>query len=118
MCAGRALAWVAGLGLFFVLAACKTQPPLPQQRFDLHGKVVAVNKGEGTVTLAHDAIPGYMAAMTMDYPLKDKWAFDVLKPGQTITATLVVASEQSLAGRAAARPAPARCGCHGSARRG
>jgi protein SCO1/2 len=47
------------------------------------------------VTLAHEAIPGYMAAMTMDYPIKDKWAFDVLKPGQNITATLVVASDRA-----------------------
>jgi len=33
--------------------------------------------------------------MTMAYPLKDKWAFDVLKPGQTIQATLVVASDRA-----------------------
>lgn len=90
--------WVAGLGgvsLLFVLASCNKQPPIPQQRFDLRGKVVAVNKSEGTVTLAHEAIPGYMAAMTMDYSLKDQWAFAVLKPGQTITATLVVASDRA-----------------------
>jgi protein SCO1/2 len=68
---------------------------LPQQRFDLRGKVVVVNKNEGTVTLAHEAIPGYMAAMTMAYPLKDKWALGVLKPGQTLRATLVVASDRA-----------------------
>jgi protein SCO1 len=95
MCARRSMAWLAGLGLLFVLAACKTPPPLPQQRFDLRGKVVAVNKSEGTVTLAHEAIPGYMAAMTMDYRLKDQWAFGVLKPGQTVTATLVVANDSA-----------------------
>jgi protein SCO1/2 len=77
------------------LAACQSEKPLPQQRFDLRGKVVAVNKNEGTMTLAHEAIPGYMAAMTMDYPIKDKWAFDVLKPGQTVRATLVVASDRA-----------------------
>jgi protein SCO1/2 len=57
--------------------------------------VVAVDSNAGTVTLAHEAIPGYMAAMTMTYPLKDKWAFDVLKPGQTVRATLVVASDRA-----------------------
>jgi hypothetical protein len=36
-----------------------------------------------------------MAAMTMDYPVKDKWVFDVLKPGQTVRATLVVASDHA-----------------------
>jgi protein SCO1/2 len=89
------MAWLAGLSLVFALAACQTEEPLPKQRFDLRGKVVAVNKSEGTVTLAHEAIPGYMAAMTMDYPIKDKWTFDVLKRGQTVTATLVVASDRA-----------------------
>jgi len=77
------------------LAACRTQTPIPAQRFEVRGKVVAVNKGEGTVTVAHEEIPGYMAAMTMSYSLKDKWAFDVLQPGQTIQATLVVANDHA-----------------------
>jgi protein SCO1/2 len=89
------IVWLAGFSLLFVLTACKKQPPLPEQRFDLRGKVVAVDKNEGTVTLAHEAIPGYMAAMTMAYPIKDKWVFDVLKPGQTLRATLVVASDRA-----------------------
>jgi protein SCO1 len=91
----RLMAWLAGLSLVFALASCQKQPPLPQQRFEVKGKVVMVNKNDGTVTLAHEAIPGYMAAMTMAYPLKDKWAFDVLKPGQSIHATLVVATEHA-----------------------
>lgn len=86
---------VVELGMLLILAACHANPPLPQQRFDLKGKVVAVNKNEGTVTLAHEAIPGYMAAMTMDYAVKDKWALDVLKPGQAVTATLVVATDRA-----------------------
>jgi protein SCO1/2 len=95
MRAQRMMAGLASMGMVLALAACQTEKPLPQQRFDLRGKVVAVNKGEGTVTLAHEAIPGYMAAMTMTYPLKDKWAFDVLKPGRTVHATLVVASDRA-----------------------
>jgi len=86
---------LVGLGIVFTLAACQTQKPLPEQRFDLQGKVVSVDKDGGTVTLAHDAIPGYMAAMTMAYPVKDKWAFNVLNPGQTVHATLVVASDRA-----------------------
>jgi protein SCO1/2 len=95
MHAQRFMAGLTGLSMAFALAACQTEKPLPQQRIDLRGKVIAVNKNEGTVTLAHEAIPGYMAAMTMDYPIKDKWAFDVLKPGQTLQATLVVASDRA-----------------------
>jgi len=95
MRAQQLMAWLAGLSMAFALTACQTEKPLPQQRFDLRGKVVAVDRNEGTVTLAHEAIPGYMAAMTMAYPVKDKWAFDVLKPGQTVHATLVVASDRA-----------------------
>jgi len=91
----RFVVWVAAAALVAALAACQGEKPLPQQRFDIKGKVVAVNKDAGTVTLAHDAIPGYMAAMTMDYALKDQWAFGVLKPGQTVTATLVVANDKA-----------------------
>jgi protein SCO1/2 len=91
----RFTSWLVVLNVVFAMAACQTEKPLPQQRFDLKGKVVAVNKNESTVTLAHEAIPGYMAAMTMEYPVKDKWAFGVLKPGQTVTATLVVADDRA-----------------------
>jgi protein SCO1 len=87
---------VSGLSIFsmvLALAACRKENPLPEQRFDLRGKVLRIDKDAGTVTLQHEAIPGYMAAMTMDYPVKDKWVFDVLKPGQTIQATLVVATD-------------------------
>jgi protein SCO1/2 len=83
------------LGMIVALAACHSQPPLPEQRFDLRGKVMGIDKSAGTVTLQHEAIPGYMAAMTMDYPVKDRWAFDVLKTGQTVRATLVVASDRA-----------------------
>jgi protein SCO1/2 len=95
MRAYRFTVWLTSFSMIFALAACQSEKPLPQQRFDLRGKVVGVDKSEDTVTLAHEAIPGYMAAMTMTYPLKDKWAFDVLKPGQTVRATLVVASDRA-----------------------
>jgi len=95
MRAQRFVAWLVGVSIILACAACQTQKPLPEQRFEVQGKVVAVDKSEGTVTVAHEAIPGYMAAMTMAYPLKNKWAFDVLKPGQTLRATLVVASDRA-----------------------
>ena len=95
MSAKWSVAGLAGLSMAIALAACQTEKPLPQQRFDLRGKVVGVDRSAATVRVAHEAIPGYMAAMTMDYPLKDQWALDVLKPGQTIAATLVVATDRA-----------------------
>jgi protein SCO1/2 len=83
------------LTIISCLISCHEQKSLPQQRFDLRGKVVAVDENAGTVTVAHQAILGYMSAMTMSFVVKDRWAFKVLKPGQTITATLVIEGDHS-----------------------
>ncbi len=86
---------LSSLAIASCLISCHKQTPLPQQRYDLRGKVVAVNADAGTVTVAHHAILGYMGAMTMSFVLKDRWAFKVLKPGQSITATLVIEGDHS-----------------------
>jgi protein SCO1/2 len=57
--------------------------------------VVAVDANAGTLTVAHQSIPGYMGAMTMSFVVKDQWAFKVLKPGQSISATLVMEAGHS-----------------------
>jgi protein SCO1/2 len=36
-----------------------------------------------------------MGAMTMSFVVKDQWAFKVLKPGQTVSATLVIEADHS-----------------------
>ena len=62
------------------------------KRYDLKGKVVSVNKAENRVAVAHEEIEGYMDAMTMPFAVRknDYWALDVLKPGDKLTAVLVV----------------------------
>src|SRR6476659_4314483 len=42
------------------------------QRYELKGKVVSVDKRGSTVTIAHQAISGYMEAMTMTFMLDDE----------------------------------------------
>ena len=95
MRAQNVLPWLLGLSLLLAGAACRREKSLPQQRFEVQGKVVAVDKRGGMVILAHEAIQGYMGAMTMGFVLKDQWAFDVLKEGQTVRATLVVQGENA-----------------------
>lgn len=76
-----------------VLTGCKSSPPeasADAERYDLKGKVVSFDKNKKEVTIAHEAIPGYMDAMTMPFTLRDEWVFDVLAPGATIQATLIV----------------------------
>lgn len=58
--------------------------------FSIHGKIVSVDANHGTVVLSHDAVPGFMDAMTMTYPLKDASVASELHPGDVINATLLV----------------------------
>jgi protein SCO1/2 len=60
--------------------------------FPLRGKVISTDPTH--VTLAHDAIPGFMEAMTMPYKLKDPSVVSELHPGDTITATLHVMQDE------------------------
>ena len=69
-------------------AACRASGSV--QRYDLKGVVVSVDKRGSTVTIAHQAIPNYMDAMTMPFKLKDEWAFGVLAPGNRVQARLLL----------------------------
>lgn len=77
--------------LFSVLVmSCGPRHSANEKRYDLRGKVVAVNKSERTATIAHEDIVGYMPAMTMDFKIKNNADLQMLKPGDEITGTLVV----------------------------
>jgi protein SCO1/2 len=58
--------------------------------YKLRGKVVSTNSATGEVTVNHEAIPGFMDAMTMPYKLKDPSILGELHPGDTITADVLV----------------------------
>ncbi len=60
------------------------------KRYTLKGTVVAVDKAKKSASIKHDDIPGYMDAMTMDFPIRADWVWDDLKPGADIRADLVV----------------------------
>jgi Cu/Ag efflux protein CusF len=49
-----------------LLASCAGQKAA-EQRYDLKGKVVSVDRAAGRVVIAHEEIPGYMAAMDMPF---------------------------------------------------
>jgi protein SCO1 len=67
----------------------------PKQRYELKGKVLNVDHKGATVTIAHEAIPGYMEAMAMPFSLKDEAAFKFIAPDDRVQATLVVAGSRS-----------------------
>ncbi|MCA1623837.1 MAG: SCO family protein [Acidobacteria bacterium] len=60
------------------------------KHYTLKGKVVAVDRAKKKATVAHEEIPGYMEAMTMDFPIKDDWVWDDLTRDSEIRADLVV----------------------------
>jgi protein SCO1/2 len=76
----------------FVFMGCLRAP---EQRYDLKGSVVAVDREKRQVTVAHEPIKGYMDAMTMPFNVRDEWALTVLAPGQEVEATLVVQGDRS-----------------------
>ncbi len=88
----------SSLFVLVVLAGChKGQQPTAQTAasptykiYKLRGKVVATNPATGEVTLNHEAIPGFMDAMTMPYKLKDPSILSELHPGDVLTADVLV----------------------------
>lgn len=48
------------------------------------GKIVAVDAPSGFVTISHEAIPGLMDAMTMQFEAKPATLLDGLKPGEKV----------------------------------
>ncbi len=62
------------------------------KRYQFKGKVVSVDRTSKKATIDHDAIEGYMDAMTMEFPVHADWVWDDLLPGSEIRAELVVDS--------------------------
>jgi protein SCO1/2 len=59
------------------------------KQYPIRGTVMRVDSQDGQVTLQHDAIPGLMDAMTMQYPVMDRSALSELHPGDKIMATIL-----------------------------
>ncbi len=86
---------------FVAVAGCHSgQKPTTQTSasagfkvYKLRGKVVSTDSAKGEVTLDHEAIPGFMEAMTMPYKLKDANILGELHPGDVITADVLVSQD-------------------------
>jgi protein SCO1/2 len=83
------------LSAIFLFTACQKAETPPKasadaKRYSLKGKVVAVDKAAKKATVAHEDIPGFMEAMTMDFPIHEDWVWEDLTPGAEIRGELVV----------------------------
>ena len=98
------------LAAALTLTACSGRRA-EERRYDLRGKIVAVERAKGEVTVEHEEVKGYMPAMTMPFPLRDPEALDAAAAGDHIQATLVVTDDAYwLESPALSKPLPGQAG--------
>ncbi len=95
--------WIFAISLLALvaLAGCRSGQNAATQSsagqnfkvYKFRGKVVSTDSASGEVTLNHEAIPGFMDAMTMPYKLKDASILSELHPGDVITADVLVSPD-------------------------
>ena len=82
-----------------LVAGCKPAASVPpaaattNQTFSVRGVIQQIPPDLRHVTIKHEKIPGYMAAMTMDFSVRDTNALAGFAPGDEITFTLVVTAD-------------------------
>jgi len=83
-----------GLLLTTGILSCR-RPSSNAKRYELKGKVVAIEPEKHLVTIAHDEIKDYMPGMTMPFTVPDESVYAILRPGDQVSALLVVDGTQS-----------------------
>jgi protein SCO1 len=73
-------------------AACSKED---RREHTLQGQVLSVRADGMEANIKHEDIKGFMPAMTMSYKVRDAREFANLKPGDLITSTLVVVSNDA-----------------------
>ncbi len=81
--------------LALAVCACTNQHRAPAsdapiEKYKLDGVVVSLDPQGHLAKIKGQKIEGWMEAMTMEYPVKDRNEFDTLHVGEHITATVFV----------------------------
>ncbi|HKR32017.1 MAG TPA: SCO family protein [Terriglobales bacterium] len=79
-------------GFALVFLGCSHEPPA--KIYKLHGKVISIDKLGHQLVIDHDAIPGFMDAMTMPYSVKDNTMLGQVSAGDEIEADLRVQEDK------------------------
>jgi len=77
------------LGLALAAAGCGGSQS-DVREYTLQGQVLSVAPNHLEATIKHEDIPGFMSAMTMSYKVKEAKEYESLAPGDLITSTLIV----------------------------
>jgi Cu/Ag efflux protein CusF len=83
----KTILFIVTLMAVFSFVACQTTPP---KRYPIQGEVISVDAPKKLLTVKHGEIQGLMPAMTMGYAVANEKEIEALKPGDKITAELVV----------------------------
>jgi protein SCO1 len=91
------------ISLLAFSAACTREPSQPgaanrqsaAKRYSLKGKVISIDKNAATANIDNEPIPGFMDAMVMPYTVKPSSTLDQLQPGDSITADVVVQTDDT-----------------------
>jgi Cu/Ag efflux protein CusF len=76
--------------LLTLVAGCQRTPPKPAVEYQMRGEVVRLDPAGQLATIKGGKIEGWMEAMTMEYPFKDKQEFAKLQVGEKIQAKIMV----------------------------
>lgn len=76
--------------LLFISSACNRTASTQPKRYSLKGTVISIDKNAATADIDNEPIKGFMEKMVMPYSIKPADALNQLKPGDLITADVVV----------------------------
>jgi protein SCO1/2 len=88
---GRAIKCLIAISVVTLALGMIGCPPKPKH-YQLSGTVISKSVDARQITVAHDDIPGFMAAMTMPYSVRDPHGLEQVQPGDKIVADVVVQS--------------------------
>jgi Cu/Ag efflux protein CusF len=92
----------AGLLLTGCSSASKTEEKAASKdamkQYQMKGEITGVDPSQHVATIKHEAIDGFMGAMTMGYPVKDPAEFSKIAVGDQITATVYVSGDDMYVG--------------------
>lgn len=110
----RGLGTSGTLVAFLLIALVACQQDSAPRHFTARGTVKDVTADRKRVQIAHEEIPDFMAAMTMEFAVQDPALLTDIRPGDQVTFTLeqttdtlrVIAIERTPQGQGAAEPQP------------
>ena len=82
---------ISAVLLLVASAACGSS----DREYTLQGQILSIEPNRLQADVKHEEIKGFMAAMTMPYKVRDAKELADIKPGDLITSTLVVVSNDA-----------------------